>query len=463
MAKAKSEKRYIVTYLNVDTNADEAASILSIGASDMQDAVSIMATDKQIVASDILHFEGLGSTSLTLTETDCENLKNDKRVLAVEEDIEMTILEEDFDVDPFADSDPNSIAAQYYSEGYKKGVKDMFGKISSAAKELYAQGNVAAGGPGGFPPIIGPIVPPIIGPIIQLQPTPWNITMVKAPQAWARGFRGQGVKVAVLDTGIAAHPDLVISGGASFVPGVVSFNDDNSHGTHCAGIIAARNNGIGIVGVAPRCSLYAVKVLKHNPVTGRASGNTSWILAGMAWARQNGMHVVSMSLGSKSCQSVAYTNAIAQLNAAGVTVVCASGNSFDDIPTPTDPDFKCVNSPANSPGCLAIGAVNNVGLIAGFSSRGTGCCPAGANPVSMVAPGVSINSTILGNAYGFKSGTSMATPHVAGAAALVKQRFPAFTPAQVRARLMNTASDLGVPGNDPTYGRGLLNCDLATV
>lgn len=452
MAKSKSEKRYIVTYENADTTQQEAASILSISGADIQDAVSIMATEKEIVPSDILHFEGLGSTSLTLTAAEVENLKNDKRVLAVEEDLEMFPLKEEFNFNenPFDDDDSSidETAQQYYQQGYQKGIKDTFNKFSSVAKELYEQETTISN------------IPPILFP---LQPIPANITMVKAPKAWSRGFRGQGVKVAVLDTGIAAHSDLVISGGVSFVPGVVSFNDDNSHGTHCAGIIGARNNLVGVVGVAPRCSLYAVKVLKHNPATGNASGATSWILAGMTWAKNNGMHVVSMSLGGKGCVTMAYTTAVAQLNAAGVTVVCASGNSFDDIPTPQDPEFKCVNSPANTPGVLAVGAVNANNVIAGFSSRGIGCCGAGNNPVSLVAPGVSIKSTVLGNAYGLKSGTSMACPHVAGAAALVKQRFPAFNPAQIRAKLMNTASDLGVPGNDPTYGRGLLNCDLATV
>jgi subtilisin len=443
MSKIKGEKRYIVTYKDADTSQQEAASILNLSEGVMQDAVSMMATDKAIVPSDILHFEGLGSTSLMLTEAAVENLKNDERVVAVEEDTEMHILEEnvvDFNQNIFAEMDTETLIQQWYQQGYKKGVTDSFGKFSAVAKELYEQDSSV----NAIPPIPIPI------PIFR-QPIPANIAMVKAPSAWNRGYRGQGVKVAVLDTGIAPHPDLVISGGVSFVPGVVSFNDGNSHGTHCAGIIGARNNIFGVVGIAPMCSLYAVKVLSD-----AGSGNTSWILAGMAWARQNGMHVVSMSLGSSSCQSVAYTNAVAQLNAAGVTVVCASGNGFRT-------DYKCVTTPANSIGTLAVGAVDASATIAPFSSRGTSCCPAGANPVSLVAPGVSINSTVLGNTYAPKSGTSMACPHVAGAAALVKQRFPAFTSAQVRAKLMNSASDLGLPGNDATYGRGLLNCDLATL
>jgi subtilisin len=176
----------------------------------------------------------------------------------------------------------------------------------------------------------------------------------------------------------------------------------------------------------------------------------------MAWARQNGMNVVSMSLGASSCPSVAYTNAIAQLNASGVTVVCAAGNGFQS-------PFPCVGSPANSRGAIAVAAVDANKAIAPFSSRGTQCCPPGANPVSISAPGVSINSTVLANGYGIKSGTSMACPHVAGGAALVKQRFPFFTPAQIRAKLLGTAADLGVPGNDPVFGSGLLNCNAATL
>jgi subtilisin len=443
MSKIKKEKRYIVTYNDSAMNSRDAASILSVSESSMLDAVSILATSKSLETADVLHFEGLGSSSLTLSETEVEKLKANDQVLAVEEDLEMHIFDENFDYDPFEAADENLRSNQYYSEGYKNGIKDFYGKLTEVAKSLYQNG--ANAGETSDRPLAIPPLPPV-------QPIPWNITMVKAPQAWARGFRGNGIKVAVLDTGIATHPDLVISGGVSFVPGVVSFKDGNGHGTHCAGIIGARNNTLGVIGVAPNCSLYAVKVLSD-----AGSGMTSWILAGMAWARTNGMHVVSMSLGSNSCQTVGYTTAVAQLNAAGVTVVCASGNNG------AVPAFPCVGSPANSVGTLAVGAVNNAGVIAPFSSRGNGCCPAGGNPVSLVAPGVSINSTIPVNTYGLKSGTSMACPHVAGAAALVKQRFPVFTPAQIRAKLMSTASDLGAPGNDPIYGRGLLNCNLATL
>jgi subtilisin len=435
MTKKQTEKRYIITFVDAETDQNSAATILDISQNAIQDGVALLATDADLATSDILHFDGLGSVSLTLSAADADRYKNDKRVLAVEEDVEMHALQEDWPEDPFSIANASQEAlAQAYQQGYQRGISDLYQKILAEAKDLHSSAVT--------------ISPTAI--VAANQPIPWNITLVNAPQAWARGYRGNGVKVAVLDTGIATHPDLVISGGVSFVPGVVSFNDGNGHGTHCAGIIGARNNTVGVVGVAPLASLYAVKVLND-----QGSGQSSWILAGMAWARQNGMNVVSMSLGSLTCQSAAYTTAIAQLNAAGVTVVCAAGNSGDK-------SFHCVNSPANSPGAIAVAAVNANKVRASFSSYGTDCCQLGANPVSISAPGVSINSTIPGG-YGVKSGTSMACPHIAGAAALVKQRFPAFTPAQIRAKLLATAADLGVPGNDPYYGAGLVNCNAATL
>ncbi len=442
MTKKQTEKRYIITFTDSTTDQNSAAEILDIAQDTIQDGVSLLATDAVLTPTDVLHFEGLGAASLTLSATDVDRYKNDKRVLAVEEDLEMHFLHDEsepWQKNPFIDASQQDLLAQSYQRGYQQGISDFYQKILADAKTLHGSAATSASATSLIPPII-----------FTSQPIPWNINLVNAPQAWARGYRGNGVKVAVLDTGIAAHADLVISGGVSFVPGVVSSNDGHGHGTHCAGVIGARNNTIGVVGVAPMASLYAVKVLSD-----AGSGQTSWILAGMAWARQNGMNVISMSLGSPSCQSVAYTNAIAQLNAAGVTVVCAAGNSGGTT-------FPCVGSPANSLGTIAVAAVDANKVKASFSSSGTTCCPPGANPVSISAPGVSINSTVPGG-YKLMSGTSMACPHVAGAAALVKQRFPTFTPAQIKAKLMATATDLGTPGNDPSYGAGLVNCNLATL
>jgi subtilisin len=436
----------------VDKEIDQnnAAQILNIPEDNVMDGVRLLESEKLLNEADVLHFEGLGSSSLTLSEREAEDLRNDKRVMAVEEDLEVHILAE-----PLVDNGmvPSPAADQMrqvtdnpFQEGYQKAlleVREMItGMINSIGRDVQ---------PDQARPVLDPrlpvrpVPPPILPPLPIIQPTPWNINLVKAPKAWPR-TRGENVKVAILDTGIASHPDLIISGGASFVPGVTSYNDDHGHGTHCAGIAGARNNSIGVIGVAPRCRLYAVKVLNS-----AGSGQLSWILAGMAWARNNGMQVVSMSLGSESGPIAAYTTAVQQLLAAGCVVVAAAGNSFNG-------GFPMVNAPANSPGVIAVGAVDQNGVIASFSSRGgTG------NQVTISAPGVSINSIYLSNGYRTMSGTSMACPHVAGAVAMLKFKFPTWSPTSIRNRLRSSASDLGVPGNDTAYGAGLLNCDAATL
>jgi subtilisin len=484
--KQSGEKRYIVTYLDPKTDAETASQILSVSSANVANGVALMETDAEITPADILHFDGVGSTVISCSEQRAEELKQDNRVLAVEEDAEVFALGtmEDFQQETDTQHDQESyfqLTQEYFKQGYEQGKaesqRDFFEQLQKfMSGQHMGSGNGNGNGNGHHRPVTAqtafqprvdhpfltsgnPFLQAAPPPQALVQAIPWNINMVKAPNAWARGLRGNGIKVAVIDTGIAPHADLGVSGGACFVPGIASFNDDNGHGTHCAGVIAARNNFIGVIGVAPAASLYAVKVLKHNPLTGGASGYTSWIIAGMVWAMQRGIKVVSMSLGATASPMLAYRNAITQLTNAGVSVVCAAGNSF----TPPSP-FPWVNAPANShPTAIAVGAVNINKLIAPFSSRGTN--GAGWNPVTLVAPGVSVNSTYPFPASSYKSmsGTSMACPHVAGAVALIRQKFPMFTPAQIKFKLITSSSDLGVPGNDQTYGAGLLNCDKATL
>jgi subtilisin len=481
--KQSGEKRYIVTYVDPKTDAGTASEILNVSTDNVTNGVALMATEAEISGSDVLHFDGVGSTLITCSEQRAEELKQDNRVLAVEEDAEVFALEtlEDYqqEVDTQTDQDAYfQLAKEYFQQGFEQGKaesqKGFFEQLqnflnSQNAKTGNGNGNgypKTTSAPTAFQPRVDyPFPTPTLNPFLQPvqprfplpQPVPWNISLVKAPAAWARGLRGNGIKVAVIDTGIANHADLGVSGGACFVPGIASYNDDNGHGTHCAGIIAGRNNFIGVIGVAPAASLYAVKVLKHNPVTGGASGYTSWIIAGMVWAMQHGIKVVSMSLGGASSPLLAYKNAITQLTNAGVSVVCAAGNSFGS-------SFPWVNAPANSHQlAIAVGAIDINKMIAPFSSRGTNGI--GWNPVTMVAPGVSVKSTYPFPASSYKtmSGTSMACPHVAGAVALIRQKFPMFTPAQIKFKLITSSSDLGFPGNDQTYGSGLLNCDKATL
>ncbi len=454
---ATQKKNYLITYTDGSLGVESVSSVLHLSKRKYLAGVASLSGDKKPADDEVLHFENLGVSSAMLSADEVKALNKNANILAVEEDYEMKILE----VEGYS-PDQNSAAQNAFlasadapGNNYQKGVSDA---VKFIFKALTSDGS-AENSSSSIPPIISPLPllpghPPVAIPLVQA--IPWNINMVKAPLAWARGYNGSGINVAVLDTGIAAHPDLVVSGGVSFVPGVVSYNDGNSHGTHCAGIIGARNNAFGVVGVAPNCNLYAVKVLADS-----GSGNSSWIIAGMDWCITHGIKVISMSLGGDNAPSVAYAQAVKRCQDAGITVCVASGNHFGTA-------FPWVASPANSiisgtPNAspIAVGAVDNGGVIAPFSSRGGQT--AVWNQVNVVAPGVSINSTIPGGSYGIKSGTSMATPHVAGAAALVKQRFPAFTPAQVKGKLRSTAVDLGPLGVDVAYGSGLINCNLATT
>ena len=173
------------------------------------------------------------------------------------------------------------------------------------------------------------------------------------------------------------------------------------------------------------------------------------------------MQVGSMSLGGLGASSVAYANAIKRCQDACVTVVVYSGNSFGSA-------FPWVNAPANSimagssnASPIAVGAVDRNCIIGTFSSRGGQTN--NWNQVKVVAPGVNINSTVLGGAYATKTGTSMATPHVAGQVALIKQRFPSASVAFIKSKIFSTSTDLGQAGYDNTYGYGLINCDLSTI
>jgi subtilisin len=261
------------------------------------------------------------------------------------------------------------------------------------------------------------------------------------------GAGGAGINVAVLDTGVdCAHEDLAggCIYGANFASAGQPF-DGHGHGTHVAGIIGARANGVGTIGVAPEATVYAVKVLADN-----GSGALSWVAAGIDWAVSHDIQVINMSL-SASSGSIALADAVAAAQAAGVLVVSAAGNS------------GCCNTvgyPAKYAGSMAIGAVDANDAIASFSSTGS--------EVDVVAPGVAVKSAVptgsctLCDPTGYKllNGTSMATPHVAGAGVLLMSR--GFTAAQAWYALTNTAHDLGGAGKDTVYGYGRIDA-LAAV
>lgn len=270
----------------------------------------------------------------------------------------------------------------------------------------------------------------------QAQQIDWGMTTINAPKAWSSSLRGNGVKIAVLDTGVSSHPDLLISGGASFVPYTNSYDDDNGHGTHVAGIIGAVDNEIGVIGVAPESSIYAVKVLDKE-----GSGYISEIVAGINWAITNKMDIINLSLATPE-HSILLKAAVDKAYANGILVVAAAGNNGS-----TEGTTDTVEFPARYPSVIAVSALDKNNIRGSFSATGS--------TVEIAAPGVSILSTHIGNDYVSFNGTSMATPFISGILAQLKNAYPTLTNVELREKLQQSAIDLGFPGKDSFYGYGL--------
>lgn len=287
------------------------------------------------------------------------------------------------------------------------------------------------------------------GPVALAQTVPWGITRIKAHEVHSFDI-GNGVKVAVIDTGIdLEHPDLQVAGGVSFVSGVASADDDNGHGTHVAGTIAALDNTAGVLGVGPAISIYAVKVLNST-----GGGSWSGVISGIDWAITNKMQVISMSLGASTAPS-AVQSSVQAATKAGIVVVAAAGNAGA-----TSVGSR-VTFPAKYAEVIAVAATDETNTRATFSSTGS--------EVELAAPGVGILSTTPNNTYSTFSGTSMATPHVSGVAALLlasgtladQDGNGKVDNNDVRLRMQKTALDLGNPGRDTWYGYGLVDAAAA--
>ena len=461
-------KNYIVTMADYVTQAD-AFSMLSKTQSSPKDAVMALETDDFDENSDVLMIEELCTYFISLSEQEAKDLCKNNGVIAVEEDTEVFALNSQFKPDDGEGIGETLDCSSEFEMGYYRALADLnllpanfsisdgcdteLTGFARPRKRSYLPRTRHVCAPNCYlPQHLTPRPQNRLHSELQ-QSIPWNISMVQADKAWARAT-GRGIKIAILDTGIDEdHPDLAVYGGVSFVPNVSSWDDVNGHGTHCAGIAAARNNASGVVGVAPDAELYAVKVLDQN---GR--GFRSWIISGMMWCVRNGIRVASMSLGStvdapNAPCSIAYENAAKLLEDAHCLVVAAAGNSGRE-------HNHWVGNPARCPGFMAVAAIDQNERKAEFSSWGP---PTLGNleSVEISAPGVKILSTVPGGSHATKSGTSMACPHVSGAAAIVAQMRPTWKPAQIRARLKATARDLGASGSDPQFGSGLLDCVAA--
>src|ERR1051325_1706374 len=342
----------------------------------------------------------------------------------------------------------------------------------------------------------------------------WNVKSMEAPAAWAAGFTGQGVRVAVLDGGIHnTHQDLDanidVARSTSFVPGF-AFNQDVGtfwHGTHVAGIIAAEDNALGTIGVAPNATIIGVKVL-HN-----GTGSFGQVIAGILYASTPiseggaGADIINMSLGATfpkgdgpgTGQLIgALSKAVNFAGSNGVLVVVAAGNNGLDL----DHSESYTSVPAMSGSAIAVSANGPEGYAVGYPAGATNFrAPAyysnfGHSIINVAAPGG--NDTLPGTAlcsiprvptgtlvtqcwvfdmvlstsrgagasttsYSFAEGTSMAAPAAAGVAALIKQRFPGISVGALKNKLMQTADNVDGNGSSPFYGRGFVNARRAVT
>ncbi|MGB9862023.1 MAG: S8 family peptidase [Candidatus Bipolaricaulaceae bacterium] len=258
----------------------------------------------------------------------------------------------------------------------------------------------------------------------------WALPKIQAPKAWDITKGSPDIPIAILDTGIDQdHEDLAtkIVANVNFTTSR-TVDDRYGHGTHVAGIAAAiTNNAKGVAGVSFSCSLMNVKVLGDN-----GSGQYSWIANGIIWAADHGAQVINMSLGGSSTSST-LESAVKYAYGKGLVLVAAAGNSNTDAPS----------YPAYYPECIAVAATDQNDAKASFSNYG--------DWVDIAAPGVDIYSTLPNHNnrlrtrnYGYLSGTSMAAPHVAGVAALIKAQNPSLTSAEIANKLISSG--------DPTTG-----------
>lgn len=343
----------------------------------------------------------------------------------------------------------------------------------------------------------------------------WAPQAVKAPQAWAEGYTGKGVRVAVIDGGIfGTHPDLAANVDAvaarSFValdPAATpaanacrtAWNCDTGtlwHGTHVAGIVAAADNSIGVVGIAPEATIVPVKALHSG------SGSFGAVIQAILYAATDGdADIINMSLGAVFPRNAdgaaeltsALNRAVNTAGRLGVLVISSAGNDALDV----DHTGNLIVTPAQSGNGLAVSSTGPLGFAYGATnfSRFSSYSNFGTSLVSVAGPGGDfayegnelctlptttapvtipcwafdmVLSTSRGSAasaggYTWTAGTSMSAPAASAVAALIKQRYPRISVGELKNRLAQSADDVGKPGVDPLYGRGFINAYRAVT
>jgi subtilisin family serine protease len=278
----------------------------------------------------------------------------------------------------------------------------------------------------------------------------WALADIGAEPIHSLNYTGKGVKIAILDTGVDYHhPDLApnYKGGHDFINNDDDPMDDNGHGTHVAGIIAAARNGKGIVGVAPNAELYAVKVSDS-----KGKGSFSTLVEGINWAIDNHMNIITMSITGEGGSPALAKAVNVAYHDFGIILVAAVGNGNGEI----------TFYPAAYDEVIGVGSIDKDNNLSSFSLTGS--------DVEFVAPGTEIKSTWPEGKYAVLSGTSMATPFVTGAIALLlgsnEKAWNSsgavngdgkWTNDEIRQVLRYTAKDLGPKGHDDLFGYGLIS------
>ncbi|WP_368293248.1 S8 family serine peptidase [Dehalobacter sp. TBBPA1] len=288
----------------------------------------------------------------------------------------------------------------------------------------------------------------------------WGLQRVRADQVWQEGVTGQGVVIAVIDTGVDLdHPDLADANGSNLVKGynaitrstaTSAVQDDNGHGTSVAGLIAARNNNKGIIGVAYNAKIMPIKAMDRN-----GEGEDAVIADGIIWAVDNGAKIINMSLGSDE-ETKILDDALQYAADKGCLLIGASGNvsgSTSQVYShQTTAGTSEVSYPAANPNVLAVSALDSSNVITDFSLTGS--------EVLLSAPGKRILTDYWSNTetgYAYMTGTSIAAPFVTGAAALLWSKYPGLMADQIKQALIGSAYDLGQEGRDNDYGYGRLD------
>ncbi|WP_051475455.1 S8 family peptidase [Bacillus sp. J37] len=267
---------------------------------------------------------------------------------------------------------------------------------------------------------------------IMSQVNNWGYDLLEANRFKENNLTGKNINISVIDTGIdSEHEDLKVAGGKSFVSYTNLYTDDNGHGSHIAGIIAAKDNNVGVTGIAPNANIYSLKAFNQ-----KGEGTTIDLAEAVDYAMEINSDVINLSFEYNTYDPIVE----ALLNEAykqNILIVGAAGNSGTNI-----------SYPAVHSSVIAVGAIDTNLKKASFSSTG--------NTLEIVAPGVDINSTWKNNRYNNMSGTSMATAFVSGYLAILKEANPSMSAIELRDLLHSHTIDLGKPGKDTSYGYGLI-------